>query len=431
MCDNLYVHRRFVLLSLLLLAAACARSAAQGDFVLRVAVVGPLAPLHPLVHYTGMTAAQDLVFEQILTPDEQGVLRSRVMQRWERLDGDRYRIKLDPGVRFSDGSPVRAEDVIASLTARSLRGSISGEWIDVEPGGAGLPVEPALLFTLLFKQTPSGFLGTGPFRLVEQTETRLALERLKAVRGRINRVEVLAFPTPADVFVQVLRGNANAAFSLEERQLVLFEDLPTLKPLRSVSPHAVTIIFNPARLNASTRRSLRAALPVETIARVFGGSAWTEGRPYERAELPSGRRLEIMVPRHTNALDRAALAVRRALQTRGGEIAHVDASEHEARERAGDFDIAIRPALAWPQAVIALSWQTGAPGNLAHYSNPRVDAAFARGDLAAAAAELEADAAFVEICRRERFGVVDARIKNPRLGWWGVLDTLADWEVAE
>jgi hypothetical protein len=62
---------------------------------------------------------------------------------------------------------------------------------------------------------------------------------------------------------------------------------------------------------------------------------------------------------------------------------------------------------------------------------PRVDAAFDRGDFAAARAELRADAAFVEICRRERIGVVDSRIKNPRMGWWGLLDTLQDWEVDE
>jgi hypothetical protein len=53
------------------------------------------------------------------------------------------------------------------------------------------------------------------------------------------------------------------------------------------------------------------------------------------------------------------------------------------------------------------------------------------GLTAAAKAELKADIAFIEICRRERIGVVDSRIKNPRMGWWGILDTLQDWEVDE
>ncbi len=432
------MHRRFLFLWLPLLAAACTRSAAQGEFVLRVAVVGPLAPIHPLLDTTSTTLAHDLVFEQILTPDEQGVLTSRVAQRWERIDGQRYRVQLDPGRCFSDGSPVRAEDVIASLAARKLQAAVRGEWIEVDSSSSGLPVEAALLYTLVFKQTPQGFLGTGPFRLVEQTEARIALERVKRVRGRVSRVELVSFPTLRDLFIGVLGGKANAAFALDARQLYMLEDLPALKPVRSVSPHAVTVVFNTARLDAETRRRLRAGLPIDALAHVFNRDNRDGDEPVHRSwawpseqNLPPSRRLEILVPHFTQGLYAVALGVRRSLGKRGGEVVHLDIDGLRAREQAGDFDIAIRPILAWPEAVKALSWHSRGFFNWPHYSNPRVDAAFARGDFAAAAAELEADPPFVEVCRRERFGVVDARIKNPRLGWWGVLDTLPEWEIEE
>ncbi len=422
--------RRF-LFALLLAGVACGRPAQRSDFVLRVAVVGPLAALEPNVGATFTTAAQDLVFDQFLTPDEHGVLTSRVLQRWEQVDGRHYRIQLRE-LRFSDGSPVRTEDMIASLAARKLQGTVRGEWLEVEPRDASLPVEPALLYTAVFKQTANGFLGTGPFHLVEQTETRIVLERNGALSHRINRVEILAFPTPRDTFSRVVRGDANAALGLDERQLELIEGIPTLKPIRRFSHISLTIAFNARHLDSATRRRLRAALPIDDIAKAFSESCHVGASAAdERQDLPPGRSFEILVARYGSSTDRAALALRRALGTRGGEIARVDVTKAVESLSAGAFDIAVVPFVMWPQSVVALNWQSNAPYNWLRYSNPRVDAAFARGSFAAAKAELEADPPFIELCRRERIGVVDARIKNPRMGWWGILDTLPDWEVEE
>jgi hypothetical protein len=58
-----------------------------------------------------------------------------------------------------------------------------------------------------------------------------------------------------------------------------------------------------------------------------------------------------------------------------------------------------------------------------------LDAAFDRGDIAAAAAEMEKDPPVIYICRRQHIAAVDARIRNATLGRWGLLDTLPAWEV--
>jgi hypothetical protein len=123
-----------------------------------------------------------------------------------------------------------------------------------------------------------------------------------------------------------------------------------------------------------------------------------------------------------------ALALRRALGARGGAIERVGLSDPNPTRLTGDLNV--RSLLTWPPAALALSWTTSGPMNFAHYSNPAVDAAFARGDVAGAAAEIARSAPFVPLCRSQRIGAFDARIREASFGWWGILDTLPDWEVA-
>ncbi|HEY6105601.1 MAG TPA: hypothetical protein VIV59_06445 [Anaeromyxobacteraceae bacterium] len=128
-------------------------------------------------------------------------------------------------------------------------------------------------------------------------------------------------------------------------------------------------------------------------------------------------------------LVRMALSLRRTLGVRGDEVSLEPPREALARQKRHDFDVSIDAVLVWPPLVLGWYWHTGASLNSAAYSNPRVDAAFDRGDFAAARVEMEKDPPVVYICRRQRIAAVDARIKNATLGRWGLLDTLPEWEV--
>jgi hypothetical protein len=75
--------------------------------------------------------------------------------------------------------------------------------------------------------------------------------------------------------------------------------------------------------------------------------------------------------------------------------------------------------------------RTGGPANANGYSNARVDRALDDGDWAAAREALRDDPPGALICTRDRLAVVDARIKDPRLGPTDLLETLPDWEVAQ
>ncbi len=85
--------------------------------------------------------------------------------------------------------------------------------------------------------------------------------------------------------------------------------------------------------------------------------------------------------------------------------------------------------IVWPPALMSLYWTSGGPWNWTSYSNSTVDGAIRDGRYDDALAEMERDPPVVFLCSRERIAAVDARIRNPTLGRWGLLETLADWEV--
>jgi len=95
------------------------------------------------------------------------------------------------------------------------------------------------------------------------------------------------------------------------------------------------------------------------------------------------------------------------------------------------FDLVLTRPLMWPPILMALNWHTGSPDNLAGYSNQAVDKALDSGDWAAAQAALREDPPAAFVCTHEKLVVVDARIKNPMLGPWEILETLPQWEVAQ
>ena len=417
--------RRLVLLVVAL--ATCSRPAPRDDFALKVAVVGALAPLGHDVHSTAASYAQDLVYEAILRPEGSG-LRSRVLARWERVGATRLRALVGDGLRFSDGSPVEVEDVARSITAFGLTARQDGRWLEIEPGRDGLPVDAGLLMATLFKPTPAGDLGTGPFRLVSGDEKRLIVERVAPMSKRIRRVEFVSFPSIREAFARALKGEVNAVMDLDDRQVELADGVPGLRAIRSRGPHAPAVILNARRLDPELRRAISQALPLEEIEELAQGrSCGPPSGRWQAAPVPPGPPLAIAVVALDATLERAGLAIRRALGSRGGDLVRLGADEaRNARQHA----IAVDNALVWPPAVGALSWKTNGPWNVSGYSNPAYDVAVETADFERAEVELKRDPPVLFLCRRERIAAVDARLKDATLGSWGLLDTLPDWEVS-
>jgi hypothetical protein len=393
--------------------------------VVRIAVPGPLERVSPTVGGTYAAAAQDLVFDTLLFPAADGNVRSRIAKRLERLGPSSYRMVLDPAVRFSDGSPVTEGDVARAAAFQGVTVRKDGDGIILEAQARA--IEPLLFFSALYRDAVPHALGTGTFRVVEETRDRITLDRVVPRLGKVNRVELVASPTARDALVRVLRGEANGILGLGARLVEFVEGVPGLKVVRALAPHARAVVFNDQRIGTEERRRIQAALPTEEIARfACGGGERTLPRSRTRvAKMSPGRALDVAVPVQDLDGELGALALRRALGERGGSIIRNVMALDELRSR----DAMIALVFGWPPSALSMNWASGSGLNWSGYSNPKVDAELARGNFAEAAAEIERDAPMIMLCRRERIAAFDARVRNASLGWWGVLDTLPEWEV--
>lgn len=413
------------------LAAACARPAPERPFVLRLAVVGRFSPLDPLGSEGHAMLAHDLVYQGALAPGADGTPRPGVARVVERRGARRCRLRVEPAAAFSDGAPVTPEDLARSARAAGLEAEVAPDG-SVTVSSGRRPVEGALLFTAVFRAGARGALGTGPYRMVEQSADRMVLERVRPSPRRIARVEVLGFPSERDALARLLRGDVNAMIGLDRRSMDLLQDVPGLRPVRSPGPHAWTVILNERRLGGAQRRRLQAALPVAELAAAVCGADAAAGAPpaAERPaqEIPPGAPLRILVVGEGVGERRGALALRRALGRRGGEIVPFDPGVGVEEQIAG-ADLVLTRQVVWPPIAVAQVWAAGAPFAAAGYRDAELEGAIARGDADAAVRRLREDGPAVSLCRTTRAGAVDARIRGAVFGW-GALDTLPDWEVA-
>ncbi len=422
--------RRLVLAVFVVSLCSCARAGVGSALTLRIAAVGPLASLTPQADSSYTMMVKPLVYSLLLEPAEGG-WRSQVLSDWVQLGFGRYRLKVDPSIRFSDGSPVQNEDVINSLAAFRLRGIERNGWIEVEPTDSGAAIEPLFLRAMLFKEVPQGALGTGPFALVLQDGERVLLRRIKPAPGRIADVELLTYTSAREAFAGALRGDVDLLLMPDPGEVELLDGVSRFRLIRSPALHAIAATFNARRLSSKDRKALAESLPIQDLGRAHRGDCEPDPRRPHSGSTPDGEALHI-VPMGTDpSIVRASFALRRALGPRGGtvEVEHRETSLAQIEQAL--FDIAVVPIQVWPPSIAALEWRSGAPLNYGGYSNPAVDEALNAGDYASAEREMADDPPALLICRRVRSAAVDVRVKNPTLGPYDLLESLPEWEVGQ
>lgn len=412
---------------LLVVLASCRGAPERVGFRLRIATVGDLTPLGPLTDSSWSMAAQDWVFQPVARAA--GGAGGQLARSVERLNEKAVRVQLDPAATFSDGSPASAEVVASALRSAGLEVAVRDGSLEVSARG-GSPVDGLLAGTLISRTSSAGPVGTGPFVVVEQGPAHLVLRRREPRPNHILEVEMTGYPTSRDAFAHVLRGEADALIDVDPRLAELFDGVKRLRLISAPGIHQLAVLFNSERFSARERVGLVGALSAPAIAEFAYGShcpassaAVATGRP------PSGRPLQVMAVDDSQS-DRAGLAVVRALGSRAGELVRVQARVAQERSFAHDYDITIGRLLMSPPSMLARWFHSGAPLNFTAYSNRDVDAALDRRDWAAARNALERDPPGVFICRPDRLAVVDVRVKTPRLGPYGYLETLPDWEVS-
>jgi len=423
---------RRALLAVLAAALACRPSRIQGEFRLRIALVGPLTALAPGAEPSNSGYAQEWVFEPLLRTASDGSAIPGLAGRFRFSTPARVVVELREGAKFSDGSAVTTDDVRRSLSDVGLEVHEQPRGMLIE-SPSGVPVEPILRHEPIYKPTGDTYVGSGPFQVVSLDSEHLLLRREVPQPGRIDEVILLGFPTPRDPFARTLAGDADLLIVSDPKQLEFFQGVSRLRVIRGHGANAIAVAMGRNRLSRADRTAIAAAFPVETISRLAFGTEcrpFSPGRGARSAALPD-RALEVAVLRQDLALEHTALAVARALGEHGGDIRFVPVLEALRLLKSQDFDLLLLRPLVWPPSSAALVWASDSPHNQVGYRNPKVDAALKAGDWARALQALRDDPPVAFICTPERLAVVDSRVKNPQVGPYGYLETLPDWEVAE
>lgn len=416
--------RRLLVLALF---SGCVPGTPPPDPEVRIAVEVELGRPQPGASQGASVYAGALVYEMFLTPTPGGQWHSHVLKSWRFDPEGRLHLELREGLRFSDGSPVGAKDVIASFATAGLDAQpVEGGFV-VTGGEAG--VETAMLRAVLFKQSDAGALGTGPFRVDGFDDRSLRLTRIDPVPGRVNRVELVSFEDSRRAFAALLKGTVNVLTGPDPGVLELVDGVPGLEVVQGRGLHAISVLFN-ASIPAHERRALARSIDPVALAAAYGTNCRAVASVRPRSLPPEGRPLNIMTYDRDPACGRVALGLRRMLGPRGGDVQVLPLDRLFQKVRAGDYDLQVAPLQAWPEAIRPAIWHSRAAGNLTQYSNPALDEAFRRGDHASANALIEEDVPYVSICDRERVAIVDARLRNVKLGPYDLFESLPEWEVA-
>jgi hypothetical protein len=413
---------------LLLFVLGCTSAPAREPLVLRIALWGPLGSF-PSGSDPGLASiAEPWVFEKLVTIDANGQLMPALASRIDRLPGNEFRLELRSGATFSDGAPVTENDVARSLESTGLRVTPERGAVIVAPREKGMPTEALLLQAHISRESGGSFVGSGPFVLASRTETEFEFTRRQLETGRISRVHLTAYPSSRDAFMHTLKGDANAIVDLESRWLEFFQGVRSLQEVHGSGHSTDAIMFN-VTMERAERRRLAAILASKRVRELaYGDAECAEKGDADPGAAPAGPTLEVL---SWGPFERLALAARRSLGERGGEIIQLTPQDVVARLRSHAFDLVTARPLHWPSSMIALVWRTGSPGNATGYSNPALDRALDASDWVAAEAALRDDPPAAFICTRDVLAVVDARIRNPRLGPYELLETLPDWEVTQ
>jgi peptide/nickel transport system substrate-binding protein len=258
------MRRRRTLALLVLATAACgAPSKPASPRTLRIALRADVTGFlpGPLVNEAFTLQVNRSVYESLVRFDTQLRLRPGLAERWSSPDDRTYRFRIRPGVRFSDGRPLSAADVAASLEANRL-GWVTRDYLQAVESVRALDEETVEIRTrfpylALLTRLPWGPVvpreaarrdspapGTGPYRVESWAPGRGFVFVRNPYFDRpapaFERVEHLVVPDDAERMARVERGEADVA---DHVPLDEIERLSRNPNLRVVSGTGLRVLF--------------------------------------------------------------------------------------------------------------------------------------------------------------------------------------------
>jgi peptide/nickel transport system substrate-binding protein len=240
------------------------------------------------------------ILEGLVRFDADGRLAPGLADRWETPDEQTYVFRIRPGLRFSDGTPLTAADVAASLLANIRKGWATAGYLrnvaSVEAEGPlRLVIRTRAPYSLLLYKLPWGYvlpagvlarspvplIGAGPYRLVSwERERGFTLERNDhywGPRPAIGRVRFEVVPDAQDRIARLLSGRVDV---VDEVPLERVDALRAEKAIRVFAAPSLRVLFLTLRVteppfsDPRVREAVDLALDRdELLARAYDGKS--------------------------------------------------------------------------------------------------------------------------------------------------------------
>ena len=223
-----------------------------------------------------------LFAEALLALDWQGRPSARLATKWDWEDeGLTLRVHLRPDAHFHDGAQVNASAVVKILKQKIAKTQTIGfEAVN--------SVDTATDGSLVFRLSrPDGFLtstlattliidddkpdvGTGPFRLVPETENLEGVRNASYYRGapEIERVQVKSYPTARATWVGLMKNDVDLALEVNKDSVDFFEGAAKFRIVSSIQPFYIPLVFNlrnPILARKEVRRAISDAINRDEI----------------------------------------------------------------------------------------------------------------------------------------------------------------------
>ena len=360
--------------------------------------------------------AQIISAESLVRVREDGRAEALLSSGWTfSPDGRSIIFQLRQGVKFHDGSPLTSQTV-ASLLPGALKSLIGPVYSDIEAvrssGDTAVEVRfqraaPFLLeaFEAPIQKAGTTVIGTGPFMVPAETPTELRAN-LDYYLGRpfIQRITVTNYPSVRTAWAEMLRGNVDWLYDVDNDGLVGLEGNSTVEIFKYVRHYQYAIAFNseaPGLKPKDVRRALNFAIDRPALVQgALGGNGIPSSTPVPpqhwafRSDLPTfaldSQRAAALLKKgfHFSCLfppeavnERLALELKRQLAEVGIDMQVEELPQEQIRERFknGQFEAALIETLSGPTLFRPyLFWHTAGSQNPGRLGNSTVDDALDR-----------------------------------------------------
>ncbi|MDH7576524.1 MAG: ABC transporter substrate-binding protein [Bacillota bacterium] len=263
----------------------------------------------PFTHYPRGPGSRKmrLIFDTLVASDAEGKILPRLASVWQvSEDGLVYTFKLRPGVKWHDGQPLTAEDVVfsyeyqkqyppvsaADLSAVRKVEAVDGQTVRIELGQP----EPRFLtnlasFTIIPKHiwekvtdpynfvAPEAAVGSGPYRLADYSKEHgtYRFEVNQDFWGSKPRVKVIEFVPVSEEVLAFEKGEVDR-ITIPPDLLSRFENNPEYRVMRYETTWAYRLYFNMKRRPELADKAFRQALAYainrqELVEKVERGAA--------------------------------------------------------------------------------------------------------------------------------------------------------------